>query len=179
MVDRRGAARRDAITVRSGVTGRNRANVFDQVEDGPDDQGNYYTRPAMLSDAIPSPYPNDEAAKAANYGALPPDLTYMILTRRGGLDYVFSLLTGWMDPPAGVTPDEGQHFNVYFTGGSTMMPRVRRISEIAIRRTRLVPPLLIFHYRCFFRRFRRCSTRESSSTMMAHRPRSRNWRKTW
>lgn len=79
----------------------------------------------MLSDAIPSPYPNEEAAKAANYGALPPDLTYMILTRRGGLDYVFSLLTGWMDPPAGVTPDEGQYFNVYFTGGSTTMPRVR------------------------------------------------------
>ncbi|XP_050580222.1 uncharacterized protein LOC126917422 [Bombus affinis] len=96
-----------------------------QVEDGPDDQGNYYTRPAILSDAIPSPYPNEEAAKTANYGAVPPDLTYMILTRRRGLDYVFSLLTGWMDPPAGVTPDEGQYFNVYFTGGSTTMPRVR------------------------------------------------------
>ncbi|XP_071872310.1 uncharacterized protein [Bombus fervidus] len=95
-----------------------------QVEDGPDDQGNYYTRPAILSDAIPSPYPNEEAAKAANYGAVPPDLTYMILTRRRGLDYVFSLLTGWMDPPAGVTPDEGQYFNVYFTGGSTTMPRM-------------------------------------------------------
>lgn len=119
------ATRRDAITVRSGVTNRNRANAFDQVEDGPDDQGNYYTRPAILSDAIPSPYPNEEAAKAANYGAVPPDLTYMILTRRRGLDYVFSLLTGWMDPPAGVTPDEGQYFNVYFTGGSTTMPRVR------------------------------------------------------
>lgn len=94
------------------------------MEDGPDDEGNYFTRPGKLSDYIPSPYPNEEAAKAANFGAYPPDLTYMILAQRDGVDYVFSLLTGWMDPPAGVESEENQYFNAYFPGGRTTMPQM-------------------------------------------------------
>ncbi|KAK1124594.1 hypothetical protein K0M31_005969 [Melipona bicolor] len=95
-----------------------------EVEDGPDERGDYYTRPGKLTDQIPSPYPNEEAARAANFGASPPDLTYAVLTRRRGVDYVFSLLTGWMEPPAGIPPSEDRYFNVYFTGGFTTMPRM-------------------------------------------------------
>lgn len=102
------------------------------MEDGPDDEGNYFTRPGKLSDYIPSPYPNEEAAKAANFGAYPPDLTYMILAQRDGVDYVFSLLTGWMDPPAGVESEENQYFNAYFPGGRTTMPQVNE-NENTIR----------------------------------------------
>lgn len=101
-----------------------RFRPFDQVEDGPDDEGNYFMRPGKLSDYIPSPYANEEAAKAANFGAYPPDLTYMILTQRDGVDYVFSLLTGWMEPPAGLPSEQNQYFNAYFPGGRTTMPQV-------------------------------------------------------
>ncbi|XP_012154470.2 uncharacterized protein LOC105664392 isoform X2 [Megachile rotundata] len=95
-----------------------------EVQDGPDEVGNYYTRPAKLLDYIPSPYPNEEAARAANFGAYPPDLTQMVHARKYGLDYCFSLLTGFMDPPAGVELNEGQYFNIYFPGGFTTMPQL-------------------------------------------------------
>lgn len=55
-----------------------------QVTDGPDDTGNYYQRPGKLSDYIPGPYANEEAARAANNGAFPPDLTYITSARHGG-----------------------------------------------------------------------------------------------
>ncbi|XP_012154457.2 uncharacterized protein LOC105664392 isoform X1 [Megachile rotundata] len=97
-----------------------------EVQDGPDEVGNYYTRPAKLLDYIPSPYPNEEAARAANFGAYPPDLTQMVHARKYGLDYCFSLLTGFMDPPAGVELNEGQYFNIYFPGGFTTMPQVHK-----------------------------------------------------
>ncbi|XP_078238040.1 cytochrome c1, heme protein, mitochondrial-like [Pogona vitticeps] len=87
-----------------------------QVEDGPDDEGNMFTRPGLISDYFPKPYPNPEAAKAANNGALPPDLSYIIRARHGGEDYVFSLLTGYCDPPAGVNLRGELHFNPYFPG---------------------------------------------------------------
>lgn len=80
-------------------------------------------RPGKLSDHVPSPYPNEEAARAANNGAYPPDLSFITLARHGGEDYVFSLLTGYTDAPAGVTVQEGQHFNPYFLGGAIGMAR--------------------------------------------------------
>nr|XP_034175673.1 cytochrome c1-2, heme protein, mitochondrial-like [Osmia lignaria] len=95
-----------------------------EVEDGPDDQGNYFTRPAKLIDRIPPPYPNEEAARAANFGAYPLDLTFLVYARKRGIDYVFSLLTGFMEPPAGVRPEEGQYFNIYFPGAFTTMPQL-------------------------------------------------------
>ena len=54
------------------------------VEDGPDEEGNMFKRPGKLSDRFPSPYPNAEAARAANGGALPPDLSYIVNARHGG-----------------------------------------------------------------------------------------------
>ncbi|OAF71180.1 Complex III subunit 4 [Intoshia linei] len=91
------------------------------VTDGPDNKGNMFTRPGKLFDALPLPYANDNAAKAANNGALPPDLSHIVLAREGGEDYVFSLLTGYCDPPPGEEVDEGMYYNPYFVGGKLSM----------------------------------------------------------
>lgn len=55
-----------------------------QVQDGPNDEGNMFMRPGKLADYLPSPYPNEEAARATNNGAYPPDLSYITLARHGG-----------------------------------------------------------------------------------------------
>ncbi|QRW03004.1 ubiquinol-cytochrome C reductase cytochrome C1 subunit [Ceratobasidium sp. AG-Ba] len=70
------------------------------------------------------PYPNEEAARASNGGALPPDLSLIIKARHGGADYVYSLLNGYVDPPAGVEVREGLNYNPYFPGGAIAMARV-------------------------------------------------------
>uniref|UniRef100_A0A8D0GYS2 Cytochrome c1 n=1 Tax=Sphenodon punctatus TaxID=8508 RepID=A0A8D0GYS2_SPHPU len=92
-----------------------------EVVDGPDENGEMFTRPGKLSDYFPKPYPNPEAARAANNGALPPDLSYITSARHGGEDYVFSLLTGYCDPPAGISLREELHYNPYFTGQAIAM----------------------------------------------------------
>jgi ubiquinol-cytochrome c reductase cytochrome c1 subunit len=93
------------------------------IEDGPNDEGEMFMRPGKLSDHIPGPYPNEEAARAANGGAHPPDLTLITKARHGGADYVFALLTGYAEPPAGM-PEmrEGLYYNPYFPGGQIGMP---------------------------------------------------------
>lgn len=95
-----------------------------EYTDGPNDQGENFQRPGKLSDYLPPPYPNEEAARASNGGALPPDLSLIIKARHGGADYVFSLLTGYVDPPAGVEVREGLNYNPYFPGGAIAMARV-------------------------------------------------------
>ncbi|KGQ01115.1 cytochrome c1, heme protein, mitochondrial [Paracoccidioides lutzii Pb01] len=91
----------------------------------PNDQGEIEKRPGKLSDYIPPPYKNEEAARAANNSALPPDLSLMVKARHGGCDYIFSLLTGYPDePPAGATVQEGLSFNPYFPGTGIAMARV-------------------------------------------------------
>lgn len=94
-----------------------------EVEDGPNDEGEMYTRPGRLSDIFPAPYPNEEAARYANNGALPPDLSLIIKARHGGADYLWSLLTGYRDPPEGIFVREGLHYNPYFAGGQIAMAR--------------------------------------------------------
>ena len=94
------------------------------VKDGPDDQGNMFERPGKLTDYFPAPYPNENAARAANNGAYPPDLSYIVAGRKGGEDYIFSLLTGYMEAPAGVVLREGQNYNPYFPGGAISMAQV-------------------------------------------------------
>lgn len=93
------------------------------VTDGPNDEGNMYQRSGKLSDTFPRPYPNDEAAKAANGGALPPDLSLIAFARNNGANYIFSLLNGYMDPPAGIEKKEGLHYNPYFNGGWIAMAK--------------------------------------------------------
>ncbi|CAN9370413.1 unnamed protein product [Alternaria alternata] len=91
----------------------------------PNDQGEIEKRPGKLSDYMPAPYKNDEAARAANNGALPPDLSLMVKARHGGCNYIFSLLTGYPEePPAGAVVQEGLNFNPYFPGTGIAMARV-------------------------------------------------------
>lgn len=91
----------------------------------PNDEGDIEKRPGKLSDYIPSPYKNDEAARAANNGALPPDLSLMVKARHGGCNYIFSLLTGYPEePPAGAVVPSGLNFNPYFPGTGIAMARV-------------------------------------------------------
>lgn len=80
-----------------------------------------FQRPGKLSDYIPGPYPNEEAARAANGGAYPPDLSNITIGREGDEDYVFSILRGYVDPPAGVELGENQHFNLYMPGNAIAM----------------------------------------------------------
>jgi len=92
------------------------------VTDGPDENGEMFERPARPSDTMPSPFPNPQAARAANGGAYPPDLSLMTKARHDGDNYVFSILTGYEDPPAGEELAPGQYYNHYFPGHRIGMP---------------------------------------------------------
>lgn len=87
-----------------------------QIHDGPNDEGEMFDRSGMPSDAFPWVYKNANQAKAANNGSLPPDLSLMIKARKGGADYVYALLTGYENPPQGVTMESTQHWNKFFPG---------------------------------------------------------------
>ena len=104
----------------------------------PNDQGDIEKRPGKLSDYIPAPYKNDEAARAANNGALPPDLSLIVKARHGGCDYIFNLLTGYPEePPAGAVVQEGLNFNPYFpgTGKPATLPYCQLISYAKLQLT--------------------------------------------
>lgn len=92
-----------------------------QVRDGPDEAGNMFDRPGKLPDYFPKPFPNDAAAAYANNGAIPPDLSLIALARHGNEDYIYHLMNGYCDAPAGIELGEGQHFNPYFPGGKIGM----------------------------------------------------------
>ncbi|WP_027133327.1 cytochrome c1 [Geminicoccus roseus] len=92
------------------------------VLDGPDDSGEMFERPGRPSDVMPAPFPNPAAARAANGGAYPPDLSLMTKARAEGDNYLFSLLTGYEDPPAGEDVAPGQYYNLYFPGHRIGMP---------------------------------------------------------
>lgn len=93
--------------------------------DGPNEDGEMFERPGKLSDYLPSPYENEEQARAINNGALPPDLSLVVKARHDGENYLFSLLTGYRDAPHGVEVDEnaGQYYNPYFAGGKIGMAK--------------------------------------------------------
>jgi ubiquinol-cytochrome c reductase cytochrome c1 subunit len=92
------------------------------VQDGPDDNGAMFDRPGKPSDHFKSPFPNEKAARAANGGAYPKDLSLMIKAREGHADYVYALLTGYTDPPPGVTVPAGLYYNQAFPGHMIGMP---------------------------------------------------------
>ncbi|MCZ6763507.1 MAG: cytochrome c1, partial [Alphaproteobacteria bacterium] len=93
-----------------------------QVEDGPDDNGDMFMRPARPSDIFVPPYANDNQARAFNGGALPPDLSLITKARHGGPDYVRALLVGFEDPvPDDVELAAGMNYNKYFTGNQIAM----------------------------------------------------------
>lgn len=94
-----------------------------EITDGPDENGEMFERPGKLSDVIPGPYKNEEQARMANGGAYPPDLSLMVKARHYGIDYIFSLLTGYVDAPAGKPMLSGLYYNPYFPGGAIAMPK--------------------------------------------------------
>ena len=93
-----------------------------EVTDGPNSEGEMFTRPARLSDNFVSPYENEQAATAANGGAYPPDMSVLVKARKGGANYIYSVLVGYEDPPPGVTLDEGVYYNKYMIGNKIKMP---------------------------------------------------------
>ena len=92
-----------------------------EVTDGPNADGEMFTRPAKLSDKFVMPYENVKAAQAANGGAYPPDMSVLVKARSGGADYIYSLLQGYEDPPLGMTIDEGVYYNKYMYGNKIKM----------------------------------------------------------
>jgi ubiquinol-cytochrome c reductase cytochrome b/c1 subunit len=113
-----------------------------KIKDGPNDQGEMFERPGRPADYFPAPFPNEQAARAANGGQAPPDLSLMAKARsyeRGfpwfifdfftqfqeqGPNYIDAILQGFEDtPPAGVTIPEGAYYNKYFPGHAIKMPK--------------------------------------------------------
>ena len=94
-----------------------------EVADGPDDEGDMFTRPAAPSDRFAAPFANEMAARAANNGAYPPDLSVITKARKGGADYVYAVLSGYPeDVPDGVELMDGMSYNEYFPGHQIAMP---------------------------------------------------------
>jgi cytochrome c1 len=112
-----------------------------QITDGPNDQGQMFQRPGKISDYFPPPFPNDQAARAARGGGLPPDMSTLAKARgyergfpwfifeaftqyqEGGPDYIHAILTGYTDPPQGFVLPPGTHYNKYFPGNAIAMPK--------------------------------------------------------
>lgn len=109
-----------------------------EISDGPDSSGEMFQRPGRPSDHFPSPFANEAAARASNGGAYPPDLSLIAKARavssgfpgfiidlftqyqESGPNYIYSLLTGYQDPPAGVEVPAGQYYNPYFISGPAL-----------------------------------------------------------
>ncbi|MQA64796.1 MAG: cytochrome c1 [Alphaproteobacteria bacterium] len=92
-----------------------------EVQDGPNDQGEMFTRPGRPYDRFKSPFPNDNAARAANNGALPPDLSVITKARPHGHDYLYALMTGYKEPPADMKMTEGMQYNTAYAGNQIAM----------------------------------------------------------
>ena len=94
-----------------------------QVDDGPNDQGEMFKRPGRPSDKFVAPFANEQAARAALNGALPPDLSLIDKAREGGADYLLDLLTGYEDqPPPGFKLGDNLYYNKWFPGHQIAMP---------------------------------------------------------
>ena len=92
-----------------------------EVEDGPNEEGEMFTRPGKLSDKFVMPYENVKAAQAANGGAYPPDMSVLVKARGGGANYIYSVLMGYDEPPAGMELDDGVYYNKYMYGNKIKM----------------------------------------------------------
>jgi ubiquinol-cytochrome c reductase cytochrome c1 subunit len=98
-----------------------------EVTDGPNDDGEMFQRPGRPSDRFVPPFANEQAARAANNGAFPPDLSVLTKSRYKrlgweGADFVYAVLTGYQDPPKGVAMPEGMSYNPYFPNKRIAMP---------------------------------------------------------
>ncbi|MDX5332266.1 MAG: cytochrome c1 [Caulobacteraceae bacterium] len=87
-----------------------------QISDIDSETGDVIQRPGTSADRFPNPYPNEAAARAGNGGALPPDLSVIVKARHYGAEYIYSLLSGYVDPPEGLQVSPGQYYNPYMPG---------------------------------------------------------------
>lgn len=92
-----------------------------QVQDGPNDEGDMFERPAQPKDAFKAPFENEQLGRLANNGAYPPDLSLMTKARDGGADYTYSLMLGYEDAPADMQMQPGMNYNKYFSGHQIAM----------------------------------------------------------
>jgi ubiquinol-cytochrome c reductase cytochrome c1 subunit len=92
------------------------------VPQGVDDQGQPREGPATPASQFRSPYPNEQAARAALNGALPPDLSLIVNARVGHANYIYAILTGYADPPPGMQMQDGMNYNKMFAGHQIAMP---------------------------------------------------------
>jgi len=92
-----------------------------EITDGPNEDGEMFTRAGRLSDKFVSPFPNVKAAAAANDGAYPPDMSVLAKARKGGADYIYSLLMGYEEAPTGYELDDGVYYNKYMPGQKIKM----------------------------------------------------------
>ena len=96
-----------------------------------DDKGQPLLRSATLADHFPSPFPNEQAARANNGGALPPDLSMVVKAREGGPQYVFSIITGFGGtPPHGFKVTDGKYYNPYYEGWNIAMPQPLKANSV-------------------------------------------------
>jgi ubiquinol-cytochrome c reductase cytochrome c1 subunit len=98
------------------------AAEYDDYLSEPNEEGDVNPRKGVINDRMHAPYSNDMVARAANNGALPPDLSQIVRARDGGESYLFALLTGYRDAPHGVTLGENMNYNIYFPGTQIAMP---------------------------------------------------------
>ena len=94
-----------------------------EVQDGPNDDGEMFMRPAIPADRMPSPYANDNAARAGNNGALPPDLSLIAKARPNGPNYLYSLLSSYGNAPNDKEVPDGMYYNAAYPGHLIAMPQ--------------------------------------------------------
>jgi len=94
-----------------------------EVQDGPNDDGEMFMRPAIPADRMPPPYANDNAARAGNNGALPPDLSLIAKARPNGPNYLYSLLSSYDDAPNAKDVPDGMYYNSAYPGHLIAMPQ--------------------------------------------------------
>ena len=120
-----------------------------KVQDGPNDAGDMFDRPGRASDPFPSPFANEQAARAANGGALPPDMSVLAKARdieapwyafllgpfnqyqEQGTDYIHAILNGYVDPPKDFKLPQGKYYNAYFPGHAISMPKPLSDGQVA------------------------------------------------
>jgi ubiquinol-cytochrome c reductase cytochrome b/c1 subunit len=119
-----------------------------QVTDGPNDQGQMFKRPGKIADYFPPPFANDQAARAALGGGLPPDMSTLAKARtydegfpwflidaftmyqEQGPDYIHALLSGYTTAPAGFVLPPATYYNEYFPGHAIKMPPPLRDGQV-------------------------------------------------
>ena len=91
-----------------------------QIPDIDSDTGETIKRPGTSADYFPNPYANPVAGKAANGGALPPDMSLLAKAREGGPAYIYSIVVGDdANIPAGLVVPPGKHYDPYIAGDMT------------------------------------------------------------